>query len=165
MIRCYPTTCRRHDCAHEAWLDSPANEPRLAPGDDVACDCGDDSTVAIAMPRTIGIVTDHYDPQTGLTFSSNRAYEDWKNYGHPIYGATGEVSGHPRMREYSHAELDQQMQAGWAEQEAIAREAGLTLEQAAARKVADINAKRAKEIEAGLTPTVREQKVADLLPA
>lgn len=165
MVRCYPTTCRRPDCEHESWQDVPADEPRLSVGDDVACDCGDDSTVALVMPRAIGILTEHYDPQTKQTFRSNRHYQDWLKYGNPITNEAGEVVGHRQIREYSHAELDAMSDAGWAQQEEIARANGMTLEQAAQKEVAAIAEKRTREIEAGLKPTVGLQKAADLLPA
>ena len=73
--------------------------------------------------------------------------------------------GHRQIREYSHAELDAMSDAGWAQQEEIARANGMTLEQAAQKEVAAIAEKRTREIEAGLKPTVGLQKAADLLPA
>lgn len=164
MIRCYHTTCQRAGCGHEAWVEEPGDAPRRVVGAAVTCDCGQPCAVRLTVPPAIGILTEHYDPQTKRTFTSNRQYEDWKNYGDPVV-EDGEVVGFRKIREYSHAELDAQDEAGWREAEEDARTVGRTLEEDARFRADCINEKRTKEIEQGLKPTVAPATPESLLPA
>jgi hypothetical protein len=78
----------------------------------------------------------------------------------------GEVVGYrPPIREYSHDELDAQTVREWDGMAEIARKQGRTLEEDAAYRAACCNERRAKDIEAGLAPTVAPTKAEDLLPA
>lgn len=164
MIRCYPTTCTRPGCDREAWLDEPGGSDRLLPGQDVTCDCGARVQVRVVMPRAVGILVEEYNPQIKRTFNSNAAKKEWMEHGRPIV-EDGEVVGFRRAREYSHDELDAQTQGEWAAMEDIARKNGRTLEEDAAYRADCCNERRARDIEAGLAPTVAATRAEDLLPA
>jgi len=158
MVRCYPTTCQDKGCDHEAWVDEPGGAPRQPAGAPITCDCGAEALIKVVAPPTVGIIVEHYDPQTGETFKSNAHYKDYLNYGKPIKNASGEVTGFKKIREYSSAELDQHRDKAIARMEATAAKNGMTLEQAAAKRRADVVEKRTKEIEAGQKPTVAAPK-------
>lgn len=164
MIRCYPTTCIRPGCDREAWLDEPGGSDRLLPGQDVTCDCGARAQVRVVMPRAVGILVEEYNPQIKRTFNSNAEKKAWMEKRPIIEG--GEVVGyHPPIREYSHEELDAQTVQEWEGMAEIARKQGRTLEEDAAYRAACCNERRARDIEAGLAPTVAATRAEDLLPA
>ena len=155
----YAIRCSEPDCREvEALVEG---ERRM--GDTVTCEQGHDAVVRPAVPRAIGILVDHFDPQTGKTFTSNRQYEDWKRYSRPVM-EDGEVVGYRQIREYSHDELDAMSDQGWREQEEIARSQGRTLEEDAKFRAEGIQEKIARETEKGLVPSVKPIAPEKLLP-
>jgi len=164
MTRGYPTTCTKRGCDHEAWVEEPQGSPRQLAGAPITCDCGEEALIRVAMPRAVGILVEEYNPQIKKTFSSNAEKKAWMEK-RPII-EDGEVVGYrPPIREYSHDELDAQTVREWDGMAEIARKQGRTLEEDAAYRAACCNERRAKDIEAGLAPTVAATKAEDLLPA
>lgn len=146
----YAVACDNPDCTeHEVFTKETFHI-----GDLVTCECGHPGLVVPPVVPAIGILVEHHDPQTGETFKSNAHYKDYLKYGRPIKNASGEVTGFKPIREYSSAELDQHRDRVVSRMEKTAAKNGMTLEQAAAKRRADVMEKRTKEIEQGLKPTV-----------
>jgi hypothetical protein len=155
-ITCSDPRCREHELLVEG---------EHAIGAAVTCEQGHAAVIRPAVPRAIGIIVEYESKQLGRTFRSNREMQDWLDYGDPIKGEDGETIGFRQRRLYSDDDIAAQEEQGWRDQERIAAQHGRTLEEDAAFRVEGIKEKRAKEIEAGLTPSVREVAPETLLPA
>jgi hypothetical protein len=151
-FRLYAICCP--DCDENEVLTD--GERRM--GDLVDCDKGHVAFVVPAMPRAVGILVEREDKQLGRTFKSNAEYNDYLKYGNPITNDQGEVVGHKQIGEMSGDEKREERERVIASLERTARKNGLTLHEAHARRSELVREKRAKEIEAGQTPSVSEPK-------